>query len=303
MNRIESMQSVVSISGRIETRLLCLAFAQQWVIGVCRESNSRLPAEITAFSLLEPPIGVHYADPFIIFRAGRSYVFFEVWRDDDSKGSIWVTALDAHRLWGCPEPVLERPYHLSYPFVFDWHDDLYMLPETQHNHTIELYRCVKFPRQWELAGVLMDRVDAVDTTLFEQNGRWWMFAAGFGDTAARFRQLSVFYADSPFGPWRPHSRNPVVDDLSAARPAGRLFMHDGHLIRPGQDSRLRYGHSIAWNRVDILNDGEYHETCIGRLKPRLLDGWLAAHTFNQAGDWQVLDGKRLVRRTAANRAA
>jgi hypothetical protein len=181
--------------------------------------------------------------------------------------------------------------------VFDWQGELYMLPETRCNHTIELYHCKSFPGSWELSAVLMDNVDAVDSTLFEQNGHWWMFAAGFGDTAERFRQLSIFFSDSPFGPWQPHACNPVVVDLGSARPAGRLFMHHGQLIRPGQDCRLRYGHSIVWNRVDILSPTEYHETCIGRLKPRLLNGWTAAHTFNQAGGWQIVDGRRLVPRT------
>ena len=297
------MQSLVAISGRIETRLLRLAFAQQWVIGIRRATDSCPPSGITAFTLLEPPIGTHYADPFIILRSGRCYLFFEVWRDDDSKGSIWVTVPDDHGQWSCPEPVLERPYHMSYPFVFEWQDQLYMLPETQHNHTLELYRCVKIPTEWELVAVLMDGVDAVDTTLFEHSGRWWMFAAGLGDPASRYRQLSVFHAASPLGPWQPHSHNPVVVDLSAARPAGRLFVHEGRLIRPAQDCRLRYGHSITWNQVEVLNGSDYRETCIGRLKPSLLEGWLAAHTFNQAGGWQVLDGKRLVPRTASHRAA
>jgi len=296
------MQSVTAISGKIETRLLNLAFAEQWVIGACPVSDSVLPRGIGSCSLLEPPIGTHYADPFIIVQGGRHYVFFEAWRDN-CPGSIWVTVLDADGRMSHPEPVLERPYHMSYPFVFDWQGELYMLPETRGNHTIELYHCMKFPGSWELSAVLMESVDAVDSTLFEQNGLWWMFAAGFGDAAARFRQLSIFFSDSPFGLWKPHACNPVAIDLSSARPAGRLLMHHGQLIRPGQDCRLRYGHSIAWNRVDILSPTEYHETCIGRLKPRLLDGWLAAHTFNQAGGWHVIDGKRLVRRTTNNCAA
>jgi hypothetical protein len=116
---------------------------------------------------------------------------------------------------------------------------------------------------------------------------------------ARFRQLSIFHASSPFGPWFPHALNPVINDPSVARPAGRLFVDNGHLIRPGQDCRFCYGYAISWNRVDRLNEHEYHETCVAKLKPKYTAGWIATHTFNQDGRWQVFDGKRVIRRSAA----
>jgi hypothetical protein len=294
------MQSLLTIGGKIESRLLRQLFTEQWVIGACRHSSSHLLGEIGACTLLEPPRGVHYADPFVISIGGQMYVFFEVWRDDHSKGVIQCAMLDQVGHWTEPELVLERPYHLSYPFVFTWCGDLYLLPETRQNKTIELYRAIEFPRRWDLAAVLMDGVDAVDSTLLEFDGQWWMFTAGLGDSWARLRQLSIFHADSPFGPWLPHPRNPVVNNPGTARPAGRLFIDQGQLIRPGQDCRLRYGYAIVWNRVDLLNDFEYRETRLAEFKPKLTSGWVAMHTYNQNGGWEVFDGKRLSRRTVAS---
>ena len=295
------MASVMAISGSIQARLLRILFDEEWVIGALR-SGGPLAAEkgIGGSVLLEPPPGFQYADPFVICEAGITYVFFEALGGLKPKGVLLFTTLNSQGHWGEPQVALERPYHLSYPFVFKWRSDFYMLPETRQNRTIELYHAAKFPTTWELASVLMDNVDAVDTTLFEENGRWWMFTAGLGDSAARFQNLSVFHAPSPFGPWKAHSRNPVVSDLGSARPAGRLFIDNGQLIRPGQDCRLRYGHAIAWNRIDMLSDYEYRETRVATLRPKLLDGWLAMHTFNQVGEWQVLDGKRLTRRLREN---
>ena len=37
----------------------------------------------------------------------------------------------------------------------------------------------------------------------------------------------VFHADSPFGPFTPHRRNPVKSDVRSARPAGKLFTWNG----------------------------------------------------------------------------
>ena len=291
------MQSVIAISGGVQSRLLRMLFDEEWVIGAFRSGASSAPEHgIGGCVLLEPPPGLQYADPFVICEAGVTYVFFEAWGGRNPKGVLLFATLDSKGHWSEPQLALERPYHLSYPFVFKWRNGFYMLPETHHNRTIELYYATKFPTTWELVSVLLDNVDAVDSTLFEQNGRWWMFTAGLSDSVARFQHLSVFHAPSPFGPWKPHSRNPVVNDLGSARPAGRLFIDNGKLIRPGQDCRLRYGHAITWNRIDILTDHEYRETRVATFRPKLIDGWLATHTFNQAGEWQVLDGKRITLR-------
>lgn len=272
-------------------------FDEEWVIGARRSASSRVPDEgIGGCILLEPPWGSHYADPFVICEAGVTYVFFEAWGALSPNGVIMYATLDSRGRWSEPQLALKRAYHLSYPFVFKWRNEFYMLPETSKNSTIELYHATKFPDTWELASILMDKVHAVDSTLFEQDRCWWMFTTGLGDSATRYRNLSVFHSQSPCGPWLPHPRNPVVEDIRSARPAGQLFVDNGHLIRPGQDCRLRYGYAIAWNRLDILTKHEYQETRVATLRPKLVDGWIAMHTFNQLGEWQVLDGKRVTRR-------
>ncbi len=289
------MYAITTIAGKIEDKLLRAAFGEQWVIGATRKCNTELPTCIDDRMLLMPPVGAHYADPFVVQKNGMTFVLFEVFGSGNGKGTIQFATLDSDGQWGTPELALERPYHISYPFVFTWKGEFFMLPETRQNRTIELYRAVEFPSKWELAQVLKSGVDAVDTTLYEQHGTWWMFTAGLGDASARFRQLSLFRSDSPFGPWRPHPKNPVVDDLGCARPAGRLVVVEGQLIRPGQDCRHRYGCAITWNRIDVLTETAYRETCIARLIPKLTDGWLATHTFNRDNEWQVFDAKRLTR--------
>ena len=51
----------------------------------------------------------------------------------------------------------------------------YMIPETKQNKTIELYQCNEFPHKWEFLKTLMVNVEAVDSTLFEHMGKWWLF--------------------------------------------------------------------------------------------------------------------------------
>lgn len=54
----------------------------------------------------------------------------------------------------------------------------------------------------------------------------------------------MWHSDSPLGPWQPHARNPVARGgrASGFRNGGRLVVHDGRLLRFGQDCGATYGH-------------------------------------------------------------
>ena len=60
----------------------------------------------------------YFADPFLFEEGGVDYVFCEEFPYATGKGVISVFAVDDAGNPGSPSVVLERPYHLSYPFVF-----------------------------------------------------------------------------------------------------------------------------------------------------------------------------------------
>jgi hypothetical protein len=188
------------------------------------------------------------------------------------------------------QTVLERSYHLSYPFIFRDRGEWYMLPETAENRTIETYRCTRFPDQWEFHKVLMSDVHAVDTTLLEHAGRWWMFTniAEYGNSG--WDSLYLFFADHPFSDrWMPHPRNPVISDVYNARSAGGLFRRDGKLFRPSQDCSRRYGYALNINRVTTLNTIDYAEVLEERIEPPTDSDILATHTISSISNWTVID--------------
>ena len=43
---------------------------------------------------------------------------------------------------------LIEEFHLSYPYLFEFKDDLYMCPETGEKGEIRLYKCIDFPLKW-----------------------------------------------------------------------------------------------------------------------------------------------------------
>ena len=229
-----------------------------------------------------------WADPFALEKNGRYYLFFEELPYATRKAHIAMTEVQPNGSWSAPVRVLERDYHLSYPFLLEHEGALYMIPETSHNGTVELYRCVDFPRRWKLERVLLEGVRLVDATLHSGAGYWWMFANG--TTSRVFNdELHLFYADRLLGEWRPHPRNPVKSDARCARPAGRLYWRNGALHRPAQICVPRYGAGLSINRVLQLTPQAYAERQVERLLPDPGKGILGLHTLNRAGPLTVLD--------------
>jgi hypothetical protein len=256
----------------------------------------------SSFCTISPPLGYSYADPFLLRHKGRAYLFFEVYSQRE-RGVIAFSEIIGFARYTQPKVVLRAPYHLSYPFVFEWNREIYLLPETQENETIELYRATAFPCEWVLDRVLMRGVKLVDPTLYFTDSKWWLFAGCRTPSAKEVSELYLFVADSPLGPWIGHPRNPVVIGEHCARPAGRLFQLDGKLVRPGQDSSRHYGEAIWLNRVERLTESEYQEVPLLRLGPETLPDARRTHTLDFDEQMQVQDGLRFVSRLSAWRAA
>ena len=181
--------------------------------------------------------------------------------------------------------------------MFEWGGDVFMIPETCGNRTVEVYRAVQFPHQWERHKVLLSNVAAVDPTLLQHAGKFWLFVNMVTTAGAPINdELFAFHSDSPFGPWLPHLQNPIVSDVCSARPAGRIFEQDGQLIRPSQDCSLRYGHKIKLNRIDVLTKTEYREHEIGEIGPDWTRGNVATYSLSRDETLQVMNGRRSILR-------
>jgi hypothetical protein len=278
----------------LRRRLSNLAFPERWLIAY--HDKLATPGQSASFKTIIPPAGWDYADPFLFERCGRHYIFFEAASSSQPRGEIWFVELDRNGNPSQPERALSTEYHLSYPFVFEWNGQTYLLPESSQNRSVEVYRATEFPRRWELAGVLLANVPAVDTTLFERNGKLWLFTSGIGGKDLKCSELSLFFSDSLFGPWTSHPKNPIVCDIQRARPAGHLFYEKGDLIRPAQDCSVCYGHAITLNRIDVLSETDYRESPVGTILPDWAAGLSATHTLNMDSRYEVLDAKSRVAR-------
>ena len=274
---------------------------EQWFLAFrFANGEARVPAgDLEGHVRLMPPKGRSWADPFALETGGRYFIFFEELPFAAGKAHIAMSEVRRDGSWSAPVRVLERDYHLSYPCLLKHDGQLYMIPETGENGTVELYRCVDFPLHWKLEKVLLQGVRLVDATIHRGVDRWWMFAnAAPGASRVFDDELHLFSADRLLGEWRAHPRNPVKSDARCARPAGQLYWRNGALFRPAQICVPRYGAGLSINRVLRLAPQAYAERQVERVLPDTGQGILGLHTVNRAGELTVVDAVTRRRRFA-----
>jgi len=248
------------------------------------------------FKPIYPPKGRFWADPFPIRADGAIYVLFEDFLYSANRGVISAFEMGPEGPVGAPQVVLSCDYHLSYPFVFNWRGSKFMIPETADAKRVELYRMVRAPHEWTLEAVLLDGLSLADCTLAEIGDRWWMFANSADAGASFWDELHLFHAPSPLGPWTPHRLNPVVSDVRTARPAGALFQRNGMWYRPSQDSARGYGSATNIQRILRLDQFDYEEVSVGKLRPEWQPGLTGVHTVNALGGLTMIDARRRIRK-------
>ena len=245
-----------------------------------------------SFRKLQPSKDRFWADPFVIRSNGSYNIFVEEFIYKKNKGHISVLQLDGEGNLQNVKRLIEKPYHMSYPFIFESLGSHYMIPETGENKTIDIYKCTGFPDSWVFVKSLMKDINAYDTTMFNYNGKWWLFALvdEINCPSGESPELFLFYADDFMSDkWISHPYNPIVSDIRTSRPAGNIFIHDGKIYRPSQDCSGRYGKAFNIIQILIINEKEYKEKEVIKVSPDWKKRLKGAHTFNFSGDFTIID--------------
>lgn len=185
------------------------------------------------------------ADPFLITKDGKSYLFYETAGPVTGKGKIACLALDdAHAK---PRIVLKEPFHLSYPYVFCCGGQYYMMPESRQGHRVMLYRAKRFPWEWEPCRELLER-DAVDSTLWECGTENYLFT--YCDGALELYRCEADEQGLP-------KRTELLRRFSKskrARPAGAVIREGDNCYRSSQFCENFYGEAVLINEIkaDVL---------------------------------------------------
>lgn len=232
-----------------------------WFIGI-KERGAAL-MDTSGFTVIEAPEGHYYADPFLAEEDGKTYVFYEDY--DYEKGRIAVAEVDGlelknHRI------ILDELKHISFPSVFKYGGEWYMVPERVLAGELWVYKAVEFPDVWEpLKKVAEGRYD--DPVFKETEDGIEIWCSTDGD------KLRIFRAPSMDGDWSLI----FSDDAPFARSAGNFIGN----VRVAQDSVPVYGRAIKF-----INNGE-----MLTIEPDWYPQLTGTHTFNVTDKYVVIDGR------------
>ncbi len=175
------------------------------------------------------------ADPCWIKEKGIYYLFVEA--AIDLFGRIDVYSSKDFINWELYGTALEIDTHLSYPLVFRYNDEIYMMPESNKAKEVALYETDNFPLGWKKKRVLIDKV-LVDSSILFYNDLVYIFAADSD------YNLYVYYSDDILnGEFKMHPKSPLGRG-EGMRPAGRPIILDGKIVLPMQSHKKGYGYSI-----------------------------------------------------------
>lgn len=198
------------------------------------------------------------ADPFMIRDKDTWYMFFEVLNSFNNKGEIGLATSNDGLHWNYQQIVIKEQFHLSYPYIFNFQNEYYMIPESYEANSIRLYKAVDFPTKWEFVKTLIDGKDYVDSSVFNFHEMWWMFTS-----SSQSDILRLYYSDDLMGQWIEHPQSPIIkDNLNIARPGGRVVVCDRKIFRYTQDDEHLYGNQVRAFEITDLTTTTYEEKAV-----------------------------------------
>ena len=289
-NVSESIIYLIKLCNRLGKKVAyrCIKYEKKWGLSFVQSSWRSLHSN-HRFQVLAPK-GHFWADPFVYAHDGKTYCFVEDYVYKTGIGHIAVlevTKTSVVHLGDC----VKEPFHLSFPFIFQYQGSLYMCPEASASRKIQIYRSVAFPLQWQACATIMEDVAAADTMLFEHSGMWWMLTSIDKSESNDFTsELYLFYSDSPLSnSWTAHPQNPLCIDSEGGRNAG-LIKEDGKIYRLAQRQGFdQYGEGLLMFEVTELTQLAYTEHRLPRISPPLSKGQIGTHHLSTTGDVTVFD--------------
>ncbi len=242
-----------------------------------------------------------YADPALFTQKGETWLFMEAFEKTSGLGRIACIRLGEEAKEE-PRVVLKEPFHLSFPQVFSWDGEIYMLPETGDDHSIRLYRAIRFPDRWETVARFPTDVSFVDTVILRQErDALTLLSSEMGSERPYYYRYHRFRLlrdeDSGFQLTEDGNFLTTQKFSHAARNAGALYREGKRLILPTQTSTpAEYGVKMVFLscREDKPDASvpPLGTVCSGDVRVKGLRGRIfGVHSYARSDRYEVIDLK------------
>ena len=270
-----------------------IGFAKYNIADIIREKRNDL--KFKWFPIEEN--GKSYADPFI-FRADdrKLHVIYEEFSMVDLKkyGKLALSILREDLTICCSKEILDSKTHSSYPFILSEDNKTYVIPESSQRGKVSCYQFDFVNKCLINERIIINNIPLLDSTILKYNNKFWLFAT-LADHKFDHSKLYIYYADSLFGEYKPHIKNPVKHGLNGTRPAGNIITVDNEMYRPAQNCKKYYGESITINKIITLNENEFVEEDYLQITADKKSSYSEGiHTINFLDDIIVVDGIKMI---------
>ena len=274
---------------------------EKWITAI--KPNSGDIFDLNNLSQFVTHEGQHYSHPSVYKHNNTNYIFYVSYID--GKSIIKCCSISKDMEISSSVNVLNLPYNVSSPHLFEHNGEIYMLPEVSNNG-IEIYKASSFPYRWELHRRININTKIHSPTIFHHKDMWFLLGTvqtyqttdyetegvqGIGTSADD--GLIILYS-SDFNQWslHPECKNGYVY-YPESRNAGKIFNLGGKLIKPIQQTnpiKPESGYSIGFKEIKITPE-TYDETLLDNsILPDWDNNLECTHTFNFNEDFILIDG-------------
>lgn len=204
------------------------------------------------------------ADPFLFVYKDRLFLFYESKCLNDP-GIIKMCWTDDGEFWSEPVVVLQERFHLSYPYIFQEGDDVYMLPETSQANRVCLYKCVNDSlTEFEFHSTLLEKepsrtitINYSDSSILKYKDIYYLFSTiQYNDIYT----LELYTSKNFDSGYKAHPSSPICVSNEFGRNAGSIFMYGKEIFRVSQDCSKEYGQNVSVHNIIKLSANEYKES-------------------------------------------
>jgi hypothetical protein len=297
ISKIKSIKSLSDLSSVSKTFITgrILKKRMEWNIAFIRK-NWKINFNKKKITKIHNPKNRWFADPFVIKQNKFHYIFFEDYNLINKKGSISCIKVDKQNKVKHYNEIIKEKFHLSFPFIFKYNKNYFMIPEARESRSIRLYKCSKFPNKWKFFKKIMSHIDYVDPIIFKWKNSW-ILTFSKAKNEFLYNKLCVYTSKNPLSTnWKPLSSNPVIVSDIFGRNAGLIQESNKKIYRIGQAYLPgNYGAFISVNKILNISEKKYQEKKIKKILPPNKKYMSGIHTLNYVKNFTVFDYSKWVK--------
>ena len=230
-----------------------------------------------------------YADPFVVGYQGKEYIFVEIMNSYKIYGEIAVAPIENDKIGDFSVTISEK-FHLSFPNVFCFNGEWYMIPESNAVRQVRLYHATEFPYKWELDKILLNDVRLVDHALFPKDSGYLVLSNDIENEEKSYNRF--FSLDMKK---KEMNELELQGTWSNMRPGGTFYRKKDEWHHVYQDGIRVYGEYIHVFKVEINDEKFFKEEEIKQIHVNDLDyknsngKFDNIHTYNCDDIYEVID--------------